>query len=44
MFEELIKRKPDVFGDLTEQDWRDVSALMEWNRRAAACGIAELFV
>jgi len=44
MLEQLIKREPDVFGDLTEQDWGDVSTLMKWNRCATACGIAELFV
>jgi len=44
MLEQLIKCKADVFGDLTEQDWGDVSALMEWNRCAATCCIAELFV
>ena len=44
MLEELIKREPDVFGDLTEQDWGDISTLMKWNRCAAACGIAELLV
>ena len=44
MLEQLIKREADVFGDLTEQNWGDVSTLMEWNRCAAACCIAELFV
>jgi len=44
MLEQLIKRDADVFGNLTKQDWGDVSALMEWNRCAAACRIAELFV
>lgn len=28
VLEQLIKRNPDVFGDLTEQDWGDFSALM----------------
>lgn len=44
MLEQLIKRETDVFGDLTEQDWGDISTPMEWNRCAAACRIAELFV
>ncbi|MDO9400157.1 MAG: hypothetical protein Q7T46_01635 [Polaromonas sp.] len=44
VLEQLIKRDPDVFGDVTEQDWGDVSTLMKWNRCAAACGITELFV
>ena len=44
MFKKLIKCKTDVFCNLTEQDRGDVTALMEWNRCAAACGVAELFV
>jgi len=44
VLDQLIKRETDVFGDLTEQDWGDVSALMKRNCCAAACGIAELFV
>jgi len=44
VLEKLIKREPDVFGDLTEQDWGDVSTLMKRNRCAMAPGIAELFV
>ena len=44
VLEKLIKREANVFGDLTEQDWGDVSTLMKRNRCAAACGIAELFV
>jgi len=44
VLEQLIKRKPNVFGDLTEQDWGDISTLMKRNRCAAACGIAKLFV
>ena len=41
VLEQLIKREPDVFGDLTEQDWGDVSTLMKRNRCASACGIPE---
>ena len=44
MLEKLIKCETDVFSNLTEQDWGDVSALMERNRCAAACSIAKLFV
>lgn len=44
MLEQFIKRNADVFGDLTEQDWGDVSALMKRNRRTAACRIAKLFM
>ena len=44
MLKKFIKCKTDVFGYLTEQDWRDVSALMEWNRCAAACRITKLFM
>lgn len=44
MLKKLIKCKTDVFGNLTEQDWGDVSALMKWNSCAAACAVAELFV
>ena len=44
MLEKLIKCETDVFGNLTEQDWRDVSALMEQNRCAAASSVAELFM
>jgi hypothetical protein len=31
VLEQLIKREADVLGDLTEQDWRDVSTLMKRN-------------
>ena len=44
MLEQFIKRETDVFSDLTEQNRGDVSTLMEWNRCAATCRIAELFV
>ncbi len=44
VLEKLIKCESNVFGDLAEQDWRDVPAFMKWYRCAAACGIAELFV
>ena len=44
MLEKLIERETDVLGYLAEQDWRDVSALMEWNRCAAARRISELLV
>ncbi len=44
MLEQLIKREPDIFGDLAEQDRRDVSTLMKWDGCATTCGIAELFV
>ena len=44
MFEKLIKCKADVFGNLTKQDWGNVTTLMKRNRCAAACCIAELFV
>ena len=42
--EEIIKREPDVFGDLTEQDRGDVPTLMKRNRCAVPRSIAELFV
>lgn len=44
MFEELIKREADVFGDLTEQDRGNVSTLVKRHRCAATGGIAELFM
>lgn len=44
MLEELIKREADVFGDLTEQDWGNVSTLMKRHRCAATGGIAELLM
>jgi len=44
VLEKLIKCETDVFSNLTEQDWRDVSALMERNRCAAASSVAKLFV
>jgi len=44
MLEKLIKCETDVFGYLTQQDWRDVTALMKWNRCAAACRITKLFM
>ena len=44
MLEKFIKCETDVFGYLTEQNWRDVSALMEWNRCAATRRITKLFM
>ena len=44
VLEQFINRDANVFGDLTEQDWGDISTLMKWNRCAATCCIAELFV
>jgi hypothetical protein len=44
MFEKLIKCETDVFGNLTEQDGGDISALMKRNRCATACCITELLV
>ena len=44
VFEKFIKCETDVFGNLTEQDWRDVSALMERSRCTAVCGIAKLLM
>jgi len=44
MLEKLVEGEADVFGNLTEQDWGEVSTLMERNRCASACGIAEWFV
>lgn len=44
VLEKLIKREADVFGYLTQQDRGDIPALVKWNRRAAACRIAELFM
>lgn len=44
MLEELIKREADVFGDLTEQDWGNVSTLVKRHGCAATGAIAELFM
>jgi hypothetical protein len=44
VLEQLIKREADVFGDLPEQDWRNVSTRVNRHRGAAASGITELFV
>jgi len=44
MLEKFIKCETDIFGNLTEQDWGDVPALMEWNRCAATRIVAKLFV
>jgi hypothetical protein len=44
VLEKLNKREPDVFGDLAEQYWGDVTALMKRHRCTAARRIAELFV
>lgn len=44
VLEQLIKRKTDVSGNLTKQDWRDVPPLMKGDRCTATCGIAKLFV
>lgn len=44
VLEQLIKRDADVFGDLTKQDWGNVSTLMKRYRGAAAGGITKLFV
>jgi hypothetical protein len=42
MLEKRIKRETGIFGNLTQQDWRDIPALVKWNRCAAARRIAEL--
>jgi len=44
VFEQLIKREVNVFGDLTEQDRRDVSRLMKRYGGAATGSIAKLFM
>ena len=44
VFEKLIDCKPYIFGDLPQQDWRNITTLVERNRGATACTIAELFV
>lgn len=44
MLEQFIKREPDVFGDLAEQYWGDVSTLMKWNRCAVTSRIPKLFM
>jgi hypothetical protein len=44
MLEKLIKRDTDVFSDLTEQDWGDVSTLVKRNRCAVTRFITKLFV
>ena len=44
VLEQVIKREADVFGDLTEQDWGNVSTLMKRHGGAAASGITELLV
>ena len=44
MPKELVGGKPDVLCDLTEQDGRDIAALMERHRCAPAFRVPKLFM
>lgn len=44
MPKELIESKPDVFRNLTEQDGRDIAALMKRHRRASTIHISKLLM
>ena len=44
MPEKLIESKADVLRDLTEQDGRDIAALMERHRRAPTFYVSKLLV
>ena len=42
--DELSKRQSDVASDLPEEEWRDVTASVEWHSRRAPVAMPELFV
>ena len=44
MADELFRCQADVFGDLTQQRWRNVSAFVEGNRCEPSGGVFELLV
>jgi hypothetical protein len=44
MLEQVIDCEANVFGNLTEQNWLYISALVERNRCASACRVTKLFV
>lgn len=44
MFQELFDRQTDVFCDLTQQDWRNISSAVHGNRCAPTIGVPKLFV
>jgi hypothetical protein len=42
--DKLLHCKPDIFGDLPQQDGRKISAGMERDRRTTSIGVAILFM
>jgi len=44
MLKQLFKRKADVFGNLTQQDRRDIAALMKGHSGTSTFGVPKLFV
>jgi len=44
IFQEFFDGQTDIFGNLSEEDWGDVSPRMEWNRGAPTIGVAKLLV
>ena len=44
MLQQLPNRQPDVLRDFSQQDWRDISPVMERYGRSPAVRMSELFV
>ena len=44
MLQHLIEGNTNILGDLAKQDWRNVTALVKWDRRATTSPIAKLLV
>lgn len=44
MFQHLLHGKPNVFGDLAKQNWRDVSIAVKRDAPTTTVDVAKLFV
>lgn len=44
MLQKLVDHQANVFGDLPQQDWRDISSWMDGHGRAPAVLMPELLV
>ena len=44
MLDEFFRCEPNVFDDLPQQQRRNVTTTMKWNRCAASIGVAILFM
>ena len=42
--QKLLQGDADIFGDLTQQNRRDIASGMKWNGRASSVGMTELLV